>query len=336
MSELFVRLEVDWIDHPKLLRAGVDGAGLHAIAMCMAKRAERDGWIDRLLLARYGASDELIDRLVTLRLLEVDGDLVRPWGWLDRNPSQGAIAAMRATKAEAAKRGNHKRWGHDGGFDTCPKCHPKRRSSQGAIAPGSHTDRPRSPEAESESESERGNLLTPPPKPELVATDDPAAVVVDDRSIRAAAVAVSRAIDPPPNADPSAYAAGIARRILTGDDPTDRQRIEAELRSGRTVDEIAAAWISEARSWLDEVLPTGPTAPDPMARPRLAEFHGHAHSTPGDASSGLAAARAAVSAATPGLAPEDRKRPGGPEAATQVPMRERESHGCDSTKAAAS
>lgn len=122
---LYVQLDVNWPDHPKLLRAGIDGAGLHATAMCLAKRLNTDGWIDVLLLHRYGATDDLIARLVDLELLEVDGARVRPWDWLDRNPSQAAIAAKRATKSDGGRAGNHKRWGHPGDVDDCERCTPK-------------------------------------------------------------------------------------------------------------------------------------------------------------------------------------------------------------------
>lgn len=124
---LYVQLDTNWPDHPKIIRAGYDGAGLHATVLCLAKRAENDGWVDRLLLTRrYGAPADLIDRLVSLDLLETDGaDAVRPDGWLDRNPSQAAIDARREAKKAAGKRGNHERH-HEGiPFDTCPKCNPK-------------------------------------------------------------------------------------------------------------------------------------------------------------------------------------------------------------------
>jgi hypothetical protein len=122
---LYVPLDTNWPDHPKIIRAGIDGAGLHAIVLCLAKRLEADGWVPRILLYRQGATDELIERLVDLDLLEMRGDEVRPDGWLDRNPSQAAISARRASKAEAGKRGNHSKHGHSGTFEECGLCNPK-------------------------------------------------------------------------------------------------------------------------------------------------------------------------------------------------------------------
>ena len=121
---LYVQLDCNWPDHHKIIDAGVEGAGAHAIVMCLAKRLERDGWVRRSVLARYGVTDALVDRLLELELLEAEDVQVRPWDWHDRNPSQAAIAAIRASKVEAGKKGNHDRWAHPFPFDTCPKCHP--------------------------------------------------------------------------------------------------------------------------------------------------------------------------------------------------------------------
>lgn len=119
---LYVQLDTNWPDHPKIIRAGIEGAGLHAFALCLAKRLEKDGWVERVLLYRYGATDGLIDRLVDLDLLEDGDDRVRPDGWLDRNPSQAAIDANRAMKKEAGRRGNHDRWHRGVSFEQCEKC----------------------------------------------------------------------------------------------------------------------------------------------------------------------------------------------------------------------
>lgn len=136
---LFVQLDVNWVDHPKVMDVGLDGAGLHAMALCLAKRLETDGILDRRHLQRLGASDQLIDLLVEADLFDwIDDDRVQVHGWLDRNPSQDAIDATRTAKAVIGREGNHRRWGHPGPVAKCPKCNPsdpgkKPRSSQGAI-----------------------------------------------------------------------------------------------------------------------------------------------------------------------------------------------------------
>lgn len=121
MADLFVMLDVTWADNRKILQAGMDGRGLHATILCLAKRLNTDGWVDRILLRREGATDELIDRLVSLKLLEVEGDMVRPWDWHERNPTQEELSSARSVKA---RRANHKRWRHVGRFEKCEICNP--------------------------------------------------------------------------------------------------------------------------------------------------------------------------------------------------------------------
>ncbi len=162
---LFVPLDTAWPDNVKIIRVGLVGAGLHAMAMCLAKRTETDGVLHRSQLYRFGADDALIDMLLDEGLFDAveygtraheDPErayLLRVHDWHDRNPSQGAIAAIRATKSEAAKEGNHRRWRHPGPVAECPRCNPDiARSSQGAITPDRTATPPGSPESESESE----------------------------------------------------------------------------------------------------------------------------------------------------------------------------------------
>lgn len=158
---LFVKLDVSWPDDDRVIEAGLDGAGLHATAMCLAKRLETDGWVGRRLLVRYGATDELLDRLVALGLMAVDNDHYRPAGWLTRNPSQSAIDMRAAAKREAGMRGNHARYKHAGEFADCGICHGNARSSHAAIADartglaGARSPlAPPSPESETETESD--------------------------------------------------------------------------------------------------------------------------------------------------------------------------------------
>lgn len=181
---LFVPLDTNWPDHPKVIAVGLDGAGLHAAAMCIAKRLETDGVLHRAQLHRLGANDELIDRLVSHRLFDaVDDDRVRVHDWLDRNPSQGAIAADRTAKRASAMRGNHKRWGHPGEVEDCGICNPRNGTSvqvvadcdrtglvpeshpeSGAIARDIVIDRDRA-RASGDSPSDKPELSTAPPPP---------------------------------------------------------------------------------------------------------------------------------------------------------------------------
>lgn len=106
-----------------------------------------------MTLSLYGASDELVDRLVNLEMLDVDGDRVRPHDWHEVNLSSDAI---RDRRSESARIANHGRW-HTGPFDTCPRCNPPKEQTPRS----SDTDSDRtptgsdlSPEVKGEGESE--------------------------------------------------------------------------------------------------------------------------------------------------------------------------------------
>ena len=89
----------------------------------------------------------------------------------------------------------------------------------------------------------------------------PAPAAADEQTIRKTAYLVGRAAVPPTAANPDAYAAGTTRAILTGPDPTDRDRIRQALTDGATPEAIAAMWrpttVDVARQ----------TTPAPAARP---------------------------------------------------------------------
>jgi hypothetical protein len=141
MAGLYVQLDVNWPDHPKVIAAGLDGAGLHAAALCLAKRLLTDGVLYRAQLCRLGGTDELIDRLLELGLLDpVDNDRVAVHDWLDRNPTRGAIGGRVGASRDDGKRGNHKRWGHPGDYASCARCNP--RSSPSAIGGDRPPSRP--------------------------------------------------------------------------------------------------------------------------------------------------------------------------------------------------
>lgn len=116
---LFVPLDVNWVNHPKIIAVGFEGAGLHAAAMCLAKQFETDGVLHVAQLTRIGATPELVDLLVTEGLFDrVDDRRVAVHGWLDRNPAVSDYSA-------AARAGNHKRWRHPGPVRTCTRCNPE-------------------------------------------------------------------------------------------------------------------------------------------------------------------------------------------------------------------
>lgn len=281
---LFVKLETTWADHPKIIAAGLAGRGLHATALCISKRLETDGWIDRALLYREGADDTLIDRLVELELFDTEGPRVRPHHWHDRNPSQGAIDATRSAKAEAARLGNHKRWKHPKPIAQCEICTPEAQVTRISDRNGSHAVAEPSPDTETETEllpplKSQDYTSTAPPEPShhdqaAAAPPDPPP---DEQTIRRTAALVGRTIAAAQAGigNPSAYAAGVTRQIL---DPTgdgiDRARIERQLTEGLTPDAIAATWSADPFGFAS-TYPATDTPPD--TRPALKPFDRAAH-----------------------------------------------------------
>lgn len=260
---LYVPLSVEWADHPKLIRAGLAGRGLHALTLAIAKRLETDGWVDRLLLHREGANDELIDRLVDLRLLDVDPaqpDAVRPHNWHRHNPTQGAIDAAREAKAEAARRGNHKRWRHDGPYESCPACHPKPQVVAGCETVRDGSDPTGSPKPKTETETSPSKPATPTPAGSAIARGKQAAIVIARNQIadRVASGAI---------ADPQAVARKRAEEDLW---PVlgDRLTAAAEEHPGAAAEALAAMVD------IDPLVPAGYPTVDQAAqeRPRLPEW----------------------------------------------------------------
>lgn len=258
---LFVKLDANYPDNPKVIAAGLDGAGVHAFALCIAKRQESDGWIARVLLRRCGATDDLIERLIDLRLLDTDGDLIRPHGWHERNPSQGAIDATRASKAESAKAGNHRRWNHDGEMADCLRCNPEPQVIAARDRNGSQDesgcDRKRSPVGSPESESE--SEVEPEEKSDSDAATERSGDEIEQRSRRALALHAEAVALRQGATNPSAYAAKVAKSA-SEDGTLDRLR--SLVASGKSAEQAVAA--------LDQRTVTPAGDPAEVERVRLA------------------------------------------------------------------
>lgn len=98
-SGLYVKLDSNFPDDEKIEDVGLEGAGLYAMALCVAKRLNEDGRIRRSKLRRLGASDDLIDECVAVGLFTEDGDSVFIAAWLGHNESAEDIATRRAEDA---------------------------------------------------------------------------------------------------------------------------------------------------------------------------------------------------------------------------------------------
>lgn len=311
MMALFVQLDANYPDHPKLIAAGLDGAGLHAFAMCTAKRLESDGWVHRALLHRMGATDDLIAKLVKLRLFEVREDEVRPWGWLDRNPSQGAIDAIRATKADAAKAGNHKRWGHKGSVDKCVKCNPSVQVVAGCDSDRSQAESHCGPlgspytETETETYTETETETATPtksqdysqpaePEPPPTVVESAAAADVEQESRRALALWGQAEATRAGATNPGGYATK-ARRTAVDDGTADK--LASLVAQGHTAETAVAELTPLDPLGADLPRPSRDPGPDITGMYTAAEARRQEtlaeQPPPGDHMAGLRAARAA-------------------------------------------
>lgn len=196
---MYVQLDVDWPENRKRIRAGLEGAGLHAICLCLAKRSPKDGWVARDTLALYGATDELVDRLIDLDMLDANGEWVRPHDWLEVNLSSDRIRAEKTDKARAA---NHARWQHPGAYESCEKCHKPRSSEADPDGVRAESQRiPGDPSTGSEPEPEQ--------QPQATDADGRRAVLE-----AAAAIIGERAGARPTAQNPARVAAAVANGVI--------------------------------------------------------------------------------------------------------------------------
>jgi len=100
----WVRLDDALFSHPKVLRAGNEalGAWVRMLTYCAAYLT--DGVIDAETALSLAGRQKVIDKLVTARLLDRDGDVLRVHDYLAHNPSRAQVLADRAAKTERQSR----------------------------------------------------------------------------------------------------------------------------------------------------------------------------------------------------------------------------------------
>ena len=100
----WVRLDDALFSHPKVLRAGNEalGAWVRMLTYCAAYLT--DGVIDAETALSLAGRQKVIDKLVTARLLDRDGDTLRVHDYLAHNPSRAQVLADRAAKTERQSR----------------------------------------------------------------------------------------------------------------------------------------------------------------------------------------------------------------------------------------
>lgn len=284
MARLYVPLDVNFPDDDKIEAVGLDGAGLYAMSLCLAKRLLDDGRLTRVKLRKLGGDDALIDRLIDVGLYtRVADDAVRISAWLGHNaPAESVLTS------DKAKRLAHQRH-HVNTGKSSPDCRFCAGEEQQVNAEICESDADRIetqcadalPEVEVETEIPSTSLRTTPGA-------DPQALA------KAAALVARQIAATTADRNPAGLAATIARRINNLTEPDDdRERILTALADGQTPEDIASGWEPAKPDWLAYAGGGGTqTAP---ARPPLRPFSLAAHEAEAEAQRALLEAEAAAS-----------------------------------------
>lgn len=111
-GRIYVPLDVDYPDNPKIIEAGEKAEVLYIRGLCLAKRTLSDGYLDRRQLDRMGLS-AVFQRAATLvrcglwSYMKI-GDKVVGYqivGFLDRNDSAEEVAQLSAIRSRSGSKG---------------------------------------------------------------------------------------------------------------------------------------------------------------------------------------------------------------------------------------
>lgn len=174
MGRLWVPLDVDFQDDDRMIGVSLEAELLFVRSLALAKRLASDGRIRLAHLRRLsdklpGDPEKYADELIGAGLWDTEGTPGTPSeryvivSWLRWNAPADDLDGVREAKRAGGKRGNHRRYGHPGSVDTCPKCNPPVDASHSetsdprtASAVTSHSHSP-----ETETETENPHTHTP-------------------------------------------------------------------------------------------------------------------------------------------------------------------------------
>ena len=116
-GRLFVKLDVDYPDNPKIISAGPMAELLYVRGLCLAKRTLSDGFIDSRQFARMGIpdADAHAETLVANGLWRSVKNGYRIVGWLERNNSAKRVAEIAKERAAAGSAGGKAKAANRGG-----------------------------------------------------------------------------------------------------------------------------------------------------------------------------------------------------------------------------
>ena len=126
MSSSWIKIETSFYDHPKVLQAGNDGAGLYVHALLYCGKHLTDGFVP-LSFIKSLANKRLIEKVTASGLwrpvatgeLLNGGDLVaRGDGfyipdYLEYQYSKAEVLALREDRSRAGRKGAERRWNKD-------------------------------------------------------------------------------------------------------------------------------------------------------------------------------------------------------------------------------
>jgi hypothetical protein len=230
---LYVPLDTDYYHDPRIIDAGPMAELLYVRSLCLAKRAEKDGFIAASQLRVIGSGlsrpRDLAARLCAVGAWEAQENGWVITAWLKRNKSAAQLAHQKEAQRMKSLMGNHERWHAQAGkYDpTCELCNPH-GDPNGDPQSDPHGDPKRKEVKRSESEAKRSevkpreenssssSVLTVVPSP--VDDDDDIRKVLD---LIAEARTRGRRLD-----NPRAYRAAIRTNALTEDGELIRRMLK--------------------------------------------------------------------------------------------------------------
>jgi hypothetical protein len=129
------KLDDQFPDHPKMLRAGPDAGWLYVCGGCYCSRHLTDGLIPKEAVATLSTlrgATRLAARLVDVGAWHDRGDCYEMHAYLDYNPSRDDVESKRNSKQIAGAMGAAKRWGdvrHAGKNAPVPSPPPKEKEN---------------------------------------------------------------------------------------------------------------------------------------------------------------------------------------------------------------
>ena len=131
----WVRVDDDFYDHHKFVELSLAGMGLWIGLLAWSNRNLKDGCIPHAIPVRLGATQDVVQELLEVGLLEEGNDCLVIHDYHDFQPSAEEVTAKRdelaAKRAEAGRKGAASRWQADGNEDgkpitnVCPQPQPQ-------------------------------------------------------------------------------------------------------------------------------------------------------------------------------------------------------------------